>query len=90
MLNAQEQRLVQRALAAGLLEPTRTPAYGSARLCTLISLALALPTLGTSLLVVPLLWVLQHDRTATNLARLQRELEAGGPVGQQAPQLQLR
>ena len=90
MLDAQEQQLVQRAVAAGLLDPARKPAYGSARLCTVLSLALALPTLGTSLLVVPLLWVLQHDRTATTLARLQRELEAAGAGTQQAAPLQLR
>ncbi len=59
----------------GLEGATRPPAYLSPQWCTALSLWLALPTLGYSLIFVPLLWVIQHDRTATRLARLRLELE---------------
>lgn len=59
----------------GLRGATPPPAYLSPRWCTALSLCLILPTLGYSLIVVPLLWVIQHDRTAARLARLRLELE---------------
>jgi hypothetical protein len=52
-----------------------TAAYLSPGWCTALSLGLALPTLGTSLLLVPILWVMQHDRTAARLGRLRREVQ---------------
>lgn len=70
-----EREIVNRAQAIGLDGATPAPAYLCPRWCTALSLWLALPTFGYSLIVVPLLWVIQHDRTATRLARLRLELE---------------
>jgi hypothetical protein len=74
-LPPKEQALVCRAQALGLAGATPTPAYLSPTWCTALSLLLALPTLGYSLLLVPILWVVQHDRTAHRLGRLRRQLE---------------
>ena len=70
-----EQEIVCRARALGLDGAIRPPSYLSPQWCTALSLWLALPTFGYSLIFVPLLWVIQHDRTATRLARLRLELE---------------
>jgi len=45
---------------------------------------LALPTLGFSLLFVPILWVVQHEITAGRIARLRERLESQA-VGQLVP-----
>lgn len=73
-LPPEEQTLVCRAQALGLAGARPTPAYLSPTWCTALSLLLALPTLGYSLLLVPILWVVQHDRTAHRLRRLRRQL----------------
>ncbi|MEB3324234.1 MAG: hypothetical protein VKM17_02720 [Cyanobacteriota bacterium] len=81
-LPPEEQALVCRAQALGLPEASPTPAYLSPNWCTALSLVLALPTLGYSFLLVPIVWIVQHDRTAHRLARLRRQLESdwqGGP-----------
>ncbi|MEB3256836.1 MAG: hypothetical protein VKN83_00810 [Cyanobacteriota bacterium] len=70
-----EQEIVSRAQAIGLDGATPAPAYLCPRWCTALSLWLTLPTFGYSLIIVPLLWVIQHDRTANRLARLRLELE---------------
>jgi hypothetical protein len=70
-----EQEIVSRAQAIGLDGATPAPAYLCPHWCTGLSLLLTLPTFGYSLIVVPLLWVIQHDRTATRLARLRLELK---------------
>ena len=43
-------------------------------------MALALPTFGYSLIVVPILWVAQHDQTIRRLAHLRDQLETIPPV----------
>jgi hypothetical protein len=81
-LPPEEQALVCRAQALGLPEASPTPAYLSPNWCTALSLVLALPTLGYSLLLVPIVWIVQHDRTAHRLGTLRRQLESdwqGGP-----------
>jgi hypothetical protein len=70
-----EQEIVSRARILGLDGAIPSPSYLSPQWCTALSLWLAVPTLGYSLIFVPLLWVIQHDRTATKLTRLRLELE---------------
>jgi len=74
-LPAEEQAIVDRALALGLEGAAPPPAYLCPNLCTALTLLLALPTLGYSLLLIPILWVAQHERTATRIARLRQKLE---------------
>lgn len=74
-LPPEEHDIVVQARALGLEGASPGPAYLSPRWCTALSLCLIVPTLGYSLIVVPLLWVIQHDRTAARLARLRLELE---------------
>ena len=74
-LTAEERRVVSAALQRGLVEATAAPAYLPAPLCTLLSFLLILPTLGTSLLLVPLIWVAQHDHTRQRILRLQGDLQ---------------
>ena len=76
-LPPEEQAIVCRAQALGLAEAFPTPAYLSPEWCTTFSLLLAVPTLGYSLLLVPILWVVQHDRTASRISTLRRQLESG-------------
>lgn len=73
-LPPEEQAIVDHAQALGLAGATPPPAYLSPSLCTSLSLGLALPTLGTSLLLVPILFVAQHDRTAQRIKGLRRAL----------------
>ena len=78
-LPPEEQAIVGRAQALGLAGATPPPAYLSPGLCTALSLGLALPSLGTSLLLVPILFVAQHDRTAQRIGVLRKALaEEGG------------
>lgn len=74
-LPPEEQALVCRAQALGLDGAYPTPAYFAPGWCTALSLLLALPTIGFSLLIVPILWVVQHDRTMGRLARLRLQLD---------------
>ncbi len=74
-LPAEEQAIVDRAEALGLEGTCPPPAYLSPELCTGLSLLLAVPTLGYSLLLMPILWVAQHERTANRIRRLRRKLE---------------
>lgn len=72
----EEQAIVCKAQALGLPDSLPAPAYLSPNWCMALSLILALPTLGYSLIAVPILWVAQHDRTAHRLALLRRQLES--------------
>lgn len=74
-LPPEEHDIVVQARALGLEGASPGPAYLSPRWCTALSLCLIVPTFGYSLIVVPLLWVIQHDRTAARLARLRLALE---------------
>jgi hypothetical protein len=69
-LPPQHQALVDKARRCGLLEGDAAPAYLSPNLCTALSLVLAVPTLGYSLLLVPIVWVAQSERTTRRLERL--------------------
>ena len=74
-LPPEEQAIVDRAEALGLEGAVPRPAYLSPELCTGLSLLLAVPTLGYSLLLLPILWVAQYERTAHRIMRLRRKLE---------------
>ncbi|MEB3304579.1 MAG: hypothetical protein VKL58_00020 [Cyanobacteriota bacterium] len=74
-LPSEEQGIVDMAKAIGLDGASPPPAYLSPHWCTVLSVLLALPTFGYSLILVPILWVIQHDRTATRLTLLRLELE---------------
>ena len=74
-LPAEDQVIVDRALAQGLNDAVPAPAYLSPNLCTALSLLLAVPTYGFSLVLVPILWVAQHDRTNNRIMGLRKQLE---------------
>lgn len=74
-LPPEEQCLVARAQASGLPEAYPAPGYLCPNLCTALSLFLMVPTYGLSLLFVPILWVVQHDRTDHRLNRLRQQLQ---------------
>jgi nitrate reductase beta subunit len=57
-----------------LPEAFPSPAYLCPNWCMALTLVLALPTFGYSFVFVPILWVIQHDRTANRLTRLRLEL----------------
>ncbi len=75
-LPPEEQGIVCRAQALQLRGASPTPAYLSPNWCIGLSLALVLPTLGASLVVVPMVWIAQHDRTNSRLAALRQQLDA--------------
>jgi len=72
-LNPEEAAVVERARRLGLISRD-APAYLHPDLCTLVSLALAVPTLGFSLLFVPILWVAQYDLTSRRIEALRLRL----------------
>ncbi len=74
-LPAEEQVIVDRALALGLNGAVPAPAYLSPNLCTALSFLLAVPSLGFSLVLVPILWVAQYDRTKHRIMDLRKQLE---------------
>lgn len=74
ILSPEEQALVARAQALGLCKASQSPGFLSPRACTTLSLLMALPTFGLSLIVVPLIWYAQHDRASARMALLQRQL----------------
>jgi hypothetical protein len=74
-LPAEDQVIVDRALALGLNDAVPAPAYLSPHLCTALSFLLAVPSLGFSLVLVPILWVAQYDRTKHRIMGLQKQLE---------------
>jgi len=74
-LPAEDQIVVDRALALGLNGAVPTPAYLSPNLCTALSFLLAIPTLGFSLVLVPILWVAQYDQTKHRIMGLRQQLE---------------
>ena len=74
-LPPEDQAIVCLAQELGLTGASPSPAYLRPEWCTGLSLALAIPTLGYSLIVVPILWVAQHERTIRRLAHLRGQLE---------------
>jgi len=78
-LSAEEHALVARAQELGLCSASEAPGFLSPGLCTTLSLLLALPTFGYSLIMVPLIWYAQHERASARIAQLRRLLgEAQG------------
>jgi len=74
-LPAEDQVVVERALALGLNDAVPAPAYLSPNLCTVLSFLLAVPSLGFSLVLVPIFWVAQYDRTKHRIMGLRKQLE---------------
>jgi len=74
-LPAEDQFIVDRALALGLNDAVPAPAYLSPDLCIALSFLLAVPSFGLSLLLVPIFWVAQHDRTKHRIMGLRKQLE---------------
>lgn len=79
-LNPEEQSVIEEAIRLGVLDAASTPSYLPGWSCTLLSFGLALPTLGYSLIFVPLIWVAQHEHTGSRIAELRKRLEL--PSGQ--------
>lgn len=73
--------LVEEARRRGLSGCDPAPGYLSPGLCTALSLLLAVPTLGYSLVFVPILWVAQYERTDHRLRQLRRQLDQDGACG---------
>ena len=71
----EDQVIVNRALALGLNDAFPAPAYLSPQLCTALSFLLAVPSLGFSLVLIPILWVAQHDITKHRITGLRKQLE---------------
>jgi hypothetical protein len=74
-LPAEDQVVVDRALALGLQDAFPAPAYLSPPLCTALNFILAVPTFGFSLVLVPILWVAQYDQTKHRIMNLRRQIE---------------
>jgi len=74
-LNPEEQSVIEEAIRLGVLDAAHTPSYLPGWTCTLLSFGLALPTLGYSLIFVPLIWVAQHEHTGSRIAELRKRLE---------------
>jgi len=75
LLACEDQAIVDQALELGLDDGAPPPAYWSPHLCTALSFLLAVPSLGFSLVLVPILWVAQYDRTQHRIMCLQKQLE---------------
>jgi hypothetical protein len=86
MLSPDDQHIVLVAQQMGLLRNDRPPSYLGPNLCIYLSIALAPLTLGFSFLFVPILWVIQHDLTASQLVRLRSEIECQVRVPQKTSQ----
>jgi hypothetical protein len=74
-LPSEDQAIVDQALALRLQDGVPPPAYWSPHLCTALSFLLAVPSLGFSLVLVPILWVAQYERTKYHIQSLQKLLE---------------
>jgi hypothetical protein len=75
-LSYQDQAIVNQALELGLQDGAPPPAYWSPHLCTALSFLLAVPSMGFSLVLVPILWVAQYDRTKHRILCMQKLLES--------------
>ena len=73
-LSREELAIVQQARHQGLLDQEESLAYLPGWLCSVLSIALVPLSLGFSLVFVPIVWIVQHDRTATRIARLRHQL----------------
>jgi hypothetical protein len=73
-LSREELAIVDQARRQGLLDHGESPTYLPGWLCSVLSIALVPLSLGFSLVFVPIVWIAQHDRTATRIARLRHQL----------------
>lgn len=62
-LTPQHHRILDRARRVGLIRTDRRVGFWRWGWCVLLALLLALPSFGVSLLLLPLIWTLQHHRT---------------------------
>jgi hypothetical protein len=76
-LTADETSVVREALRQGLITERSVPGYLPASWCTALTFLLAPPSFGFSLLLVPLVWVAQHDHTANRIQELRQRLTQG-------------
>jgi hypothetical protein len=82
----EEETVVREAIRQGLVSEDATPSYLPTSWCTLLTFVLAPPSLGLSLLLVPLLWVAQHDLTSHRIGRLRQRLRSGNETPTLQPQ----
>ncbi|MEI6616371.1 MAG: hypothetical protein WCL59_07300, partial [Cyanobium sp. ELA507] len=75
-LTREQKDTIEMARQRGFLEGQSSPRYLPPRQCTLLTFLLALPTLGFSLVLVPILWVVQYEHTSGRLRRLKEQLDA--------------
>jgi hypothetical protein len=73
-LSSEELAIVRQAREQGLLDREESIAYLPGWLCSALSIALVPLSLGFSLVFVPIVWIAQHERTATRIARLRHQL----------------
>jgi len=78
-LSSEELAIVHQARHQGLLQQEESLAYLPAWQCSVLSIALVPLSLGFSLVFVPIMWIAQHDRTATRIARLRHQLCSDPP-----------
>jgi len=74
-LPREDKAIIDQALELGLQDGISPPAYLSPHLCTALSFLLAVPSLGFSLVLVPILWVAQYDQTKHRIMGLRKQLE---------------
>lgn len=86
----EEETVVQEAIRQGLVSQHSIPSYLPASWCTLLAFGLAPPSLGFSLLLVPLLWVAQHDHTSHRISLLRQRLRSNNepPILPSVPRAQ--
>jgi len=74
-LPREDQAILDQALELGIQDGVSPPAYLSPHLCTALSFLFAVPSLGFSLILVPILWVAQYERTKHRILCLQKQLD---------------
>jgi hypothetical protein len=75
-LTEEEQAIVMTARRYGMINEHQRVHYLCGNRCILWALGLAPLTLGFSLILCPLVWVAQHDRTGRSIDRLRQQLAA--------------
>jgi hypothetical protein len=75
-LTEEEQAIVMTARRYGMISEHQRVQYLCGNQCILWALGLAPFTLGFSLILCPLVWVAQHDRTGRSIDRLRQQLAA--------------
>jgi hypothetical protein len=73
-LSTEEHAILHQAREQGLLDREESVDYLPGWLCSVLGITLVPLSLGFSLVFVPIVWIVQHDRTATRIARLRHQL----------------